>query len=285
MAGSVDDRAPASPSPARAPFSPEDRPITRASLVADLRALGVAPGATLLVHAALSRVGWVFGGTQAVIGALLEALGPEGTLMMPTHSTDLTEPSRWQAPPVPESWQQAIRDGLPPYDAARTPTRQMGALAETFRRWPGVRRSGHPYGSFAALGPRTDALLDGHAPGCAFGEASPLGALYRAHGQVLLLGVGHGNDTSLHLAEYRAHWPSKAEHEEGSPMVVDGERRWVTYRELRHDDEDFETLGAAWEARAGEALRVGPVGRAEARLIDQRALVDFATAWMNEHRR
>lgn len=272
-------------SAARAPFAPDATPITGASLLADLGALGVTPGSTLLVHAALSRVGWVFGGTQAVIGALLEALGPEGTLMMPTHSTDLTEPSRWQAPPVPEPWQQAIRDGLPAFDPDRTPTRQMGALAETFRRWPGVRRSGHPYGSFAALGPRTEALLEGHAPGCAFGEASPIGALYREQGQVLLLGVGHGNDTSLHLAEYRASWPSKTEHEEGSPMLVDGARRWVTYRELRHDDEDFETIGAAFEATAGAALRRGQVGQAEARLLDQRPLVDFATAWMSTHRR
>lgn len=281
----MDSPSPASRSAARAGFSPADTPITQASLLADLRALGLAPGTTLLVHAALSRVGWVFGGTQAVIGALLEALGPTGTLMMPTHSTDLTEPSRWQAPAVPAHWQQAIRDGMPAYDPERTPTRQMGALAEAFRRWPGVRRSGHPYGSFAALGPRSDALLDGHAPGCAFGEASPIGALYRARGQVLLLGVGHGNDTSLHLAEYRAQWPSKAEHDEGSPMTVDGVRRWVTYRELRHEEEDFETIGAAWEAGAGSALRISRVGEAEARLFDQRALVDFATAWMNEHRR
>ena len=68
-------------------------------------------------------------------------------------------------------------------------------------------------------------------------------------------------------------------------MTVDGERRWVTFRELRHDEDDFETLGAAWEAQAGAALRIGSVGAAEARLIDQRPLVDFAVAWMNEHRR
>ena len=102
---------------------------------------------------------------------------------------------------------------------------------------------------------------------------------------MLLLGVGHGNDTSLHLAEYRAEWPSKGTHEEGSPLLVDGTRRWVTYTELRHDDEDFVTLGEAFDSQAGEALRTGAVGEAPARLIRQRPLVDFATDWMNTHRR
>jgi aminoglycoside 3-N-acetyltransferase len=273
------------PSAARRPFDADAAPITQASLARDLERLGVAAGATLLVHASLSSVGWVFGGTQAVIGALLDVLGPAGTLMMPTHSSDLTEPSRWQRPPVPQAWFDPIRDGMAPWDPARTPTRRMGALAEHFRCWPGVRRSGHPYGSFAALGPNSDVLLDDHRPGCAFGEASPVGALNRLDGLVLLLGVGHGNDTSLHLAEYRADWPSKARHEEGSPMVVDGERRWVTYTELRHDDEDFPELGDAFDAQAGKALATGRVGEAEARLIRQRPLVDFATAWMSEHRR
>lgn len=272
------------PSAARTPFDPADTPITRRTLADDLRRLGMEPGAVVLVHAALSKLGWVFGKTQAVIEALLDAVGPDGTIMMPTHTGDLTDPALYRNPPVPAHWIDVVRAEMPAFDPARTPSRLMGALAEHFRRWPGALRSDHPYGSFAAVGPAAPALTEGHALEDAFGEASPIGALNRLGGQVLLLGVGHGNDTSLHLAEYRAEWPSKAWHDEGSPILVDGERRWATYRSLAHDEDDFVELGAAFEAAHPEAVRVGCVGKAEARLLEQVPMVDFATEWMNRNR-
>ena len=62
-------------------------PVTVASLVGDLDALGVAPGMTLIAHASLSRIGWVAGDAPAVVLALEQALGPHGTLVMPSQST------------------------------------------------------------------------------------------------------------------------------------------------------------------------------------------------------
>lgn len=271
------------PSPDTPP--PTDPPVTRATLVEDLHDLGVRPGATLLVHASLSRVGPIFGaGTQALIEALLEVLGETGTLMMPAHSGDLGEPGKWRHPPAPPGTVDAIRDAMPAWDPARTPTRGMGVLAEHFRRWPGALRSAHPQLSFAALGPRARALLEDHRLGDALGESSPIGRLYALDGEVLLIGVDHAHDTSLHLAEYRADFPGKATHVEGAPLIVDGERRWVTFEELRFEDEDFAALGDAWEA-SGAPLRRGRIGAARTRLFRQRALVDFAVPWLEAHRR
>ncbi len=65
-------------------------------------------------------------------------------------------------------------------------------------------------------------------------------------------------------------------------MTVDGARRWITYDSLEGNTDDFETLGAAFGETGRE--RVGWVGRAPARLMSQRALVDFAVGWMNQHR-
>jgi aminoglycoside 3-N-acetyltransferase len=90
-------------------------PVTVHSLEQDLRALGVKPGMVLLVHSSLSSLGWVCGGAVAVIEALESVLTSEGTLIMPTHSGELSEPSYWQHPPVPEAWWQTIRDTMPAF--------------------------------------------------------------------------------------------------------------------------------------------------------------------------
>ena len=115
-----------------------ETPVTVESLQADFEALGIEKGMVLLVHSSLSAMGWVCGGPVAVIIALQEVLGETGTLVMPTHSTDLSEPSQWGNPPVPESWWQTIRETMPAYDPDLTPTRSMGKIAETFRKQKGV---------------------------------------------------------------------------------------------------------------------------------------------------
>jgi aminoglycoside 3-N-acetyltransferase len=262
-------------------------PVTSASLVGQLWGLGLRRGQVVLAHSSLSRLGWVCGGAQAVIEALLEVLGPQGTLVMPTHTSENSEPSRWCNPPVPESWWPVIREQMPPYDPRTSPTCAMGAIAELFRTWPGVQRSAHPQVSFAALGPEADHIVDDHILDDGLGDRSPLGRLYGLDGHVLLIGTGHEHNTSLHLSEHRAAWPGKRWHEEGAAVWEGGTRRWRTFESLVLDSDDFARVGAAWEASEaaqGQWTR-GTLGEGQAVLMRQRPLVDFAAGWMHEHRR
>lgn len=259
-----------------------DLPLTCASLAAELRTCGLAEGQTVLVHMAMSQLGWIAGGAQTVVDALLEVLGTTGTLMMPTHTTSNTDPAEWQHPPVPEHWWQIIREQTTPYDPARTPTRLMGAVAELFRTYPNVIRSSHPVTSFAAHGVNAELLIHDHHLEHDTGEQSPLGRLYDLDGHVLLLGVEHWNNTSLHLAEARANYLGKQYFRTGTAMLVNGKREWVWYETLKTYGDDFGEIGKAFDTESG--LTIPKIGNAEVRFFKQRSLVDFAVKWMEEHR-
>lgn len=257
-------------------------PATMDSLSRDLSRLGVKSGMVLLAHSSLRSLGWVCGGPVAVILALEKVLGPEGTLVMPTFSGDLSDPAGWRNPPVPESWWQTIRDTMAAYDPDLTPTRMMGAVPETFRKQKGAVRSDHPELSFSARGPHAERITSDHELSYGLGEHSPLARIYELDGWVLLLGVGYANNTSIHLAEYRADLPKRKELKLGAPMMVEGKRKWTEFKNIEFREHLLPKIGQAFEAETN-AVRIGKVANADARLFPQRALVDFAVAWLERH--
>ena len=256
--------------------------VLKKDLIEGLHKTGLTKGDHVIVHTSLSSLGFVCGGAQIVIEALLETVGNEGTILMPTQSWKNLDPTAGVHWEEPEEWWQAIRDNWPAYDPRITPTNTMGAVAEMFRKWPGAVRSSHPARSFAAVGKYADYLTKDHDLENIFGEGSPLAKLYDLSGKVLLIGVGYDKNTSLHLADVRAVYPSKHYTKESSAILKDGKRQWATYQTLAVDGEDFNRIGEAFEQN--HTTNKTTIGNAIVTLMDQRSLVDFAIQWIEQNR-
>lgn len=208
---------------------------------AALADLGVRAGSTLLVHASLRRAGL---SAATVLGALREALGPDGTLVVPAFTagnSDTSPAYRERTQNMTDRQRAAHHADMPPFDPVHSPSQGMGVLAEAVRCERDAVRSAHPQTSFAAVGARAAELLADHDEDCHLGERSPLARLYAAGARVLLIGVGYEVCSALHLAEYRI---SGAPWREYRCVVLrDGTRRWISYKDVDLDDSDFGSLG------------------------------------------
>lgn len=257
--------------------------VTKRDIVNELRKMGLKENDTVLCHISLSSMGYVLGGAQSVCEALLEVVGNSGTVMMPTQSwrnLDPEEGVHWEA--SKEEWDR-IKEEFPAYDKYKTPTSTMGACSELFRTFPNAYRSDHPARSFAAIGKYAKYLTENHDLSNIFGVGSPLSKLYDLNGKVLLIGVLHDKNTSIHLADAKASYPSKHNVICHSAIMENGKRVWKEYETLFVDGEDFIELGEAFEDKCH--ISKGKIGNAEVRLMNQRELVDFAVAWIEENRK
>lgn len=261
----------------------ERKIVLKNDLIKGFKEAGVRKGQSIMVHTSLKNLGFVCGGAQIVIEALLECVGNEGTIMMPTQSWKNLDPEEGVHWEEPKEWWQTIRDNWPAYNKDITPTNTMGQVAEMFRKWPGAIRSDHPARSVAALGKYAEYLTENHDLSNIFGEDSPIGKLYKLDGYVLLIGVGYDKNTSIHLADVRAEYPGKHNVNESSAMMIDGKRQWVTYNTLAVDGEDFIDIGKDFEVN--HKVNKVKIGNGEIRFMKQRDIVDFSVEWIEKYRK
>lgn len=257
--------------------------ITKQMITQGLRKVGLKKDDTVIVHTSLASMGYVCGGAQTVIESLIEVVGENGTIMMPTQSWKNLDPIdgvHWDADE--KDW-QVIRDNWPAYDKKITPTNTMGAVAEMFRSWPGTIRSDHPARSVSVWGKYAAYLTKEHTLSNIFGEGSPIGRLYELNGKVLLMGVGYDKNTSIHLADELAKYPSKHNVTEYSAIMENGKRVWKEYDTLFVDGEDFEEIGASFEKN--NKVSTVMIGDAQIKLMNQRSIVDYSVRWIEENRK
>jgi aminoglycoside 3-N-acetyltransferase len=265
------------------------RPVTRSELERDLRSLGMQASGIVMLHTRMSAIGWVVGGSQTVVEALLGILGPGGTLMAYAGWED----DPWHLAEWPPAWQQAYRTELPPFDPELAEAdHAMGRLPERIRTWPGAKAStGHAM-RMVAIGAQAEWLTRGQPWDHPAGPGSPLAKLVEAEGQVLMLGAPLDTLTLLHHAEALVDAPGKRMVTYAIP-VREGDR--VKWREVQDHDtssrgtfpyeqvtpngaDAFEVIGQL--ALAGGAGTSGKIGDADSHLFQARPLVDFAISWL-----
>ena len=207
--------------------------VQRSDIARGLRELGLKSGDLVVVHSSLRAFGYVEGGADAVLDALLDVLGPSGTLLLPSHND------------VPE-----YSVGM--YNPSTTPVRKnIGRIPETFWRRPGVLRGRHPpRHPWAGQGPLAHPLI-------ALSESRPVGSQHRSGmlnavadlgGFILLLGCGHNSSTTVHGAQAAAY------------NAVEG-----TTKRRAEFMEDFNAVEAP--LRQAGVMRIGQIGEAEVRLM------------------
>ena len=257
--------------------------ITRSRIVRDLRELGVLPGQAIWLHVSVKAIGWVVGGPDMVIQALLDVLTPEGTLMMLVSWEDGTyEMAEW-----PEEKQRAYLEECPPFDPLRSRAyRKWSILTEYLRTWPGACRSNHPDASFAAVGKAAHWITKDHPLQYGYGPGSPPAKLCEAEGQVLILGSALSDMTLLHHSEHMARVPGKPIVRYKAPMLIEGRREWVEIEEFDTNRHIGDWKGESYfdiiprEFLASGNGRSGNVGAAQSYLFDAHSLNEFAIRWL-----
>ena len=248
-----------------------------------------------MVHASLRSVGPVVSGADAIIAAIRDAIGPDGTLMVYTdweadmwgeHTWEIGEDKADLALTV-ISPIEATRDHVLPFDAQSSRAiRENGALMELVRTLPGALRSANPGASCAAVGAKAAWLTADHAIDYGYGEHSPFAKLVEAGGKVLMLGATNDHMTLLHHAEHLADVPNKRVLRIESPFLVNGRTEWRWIEEFNTGvpivaglaDDYFATIVEDFLA-TGKGRR-GTVGAAPCVLVEAKEIVPFAVSWI-----
>ena len=222
-------------------------------------ALGLTRGAVVFMHSSLSSIGAVDGGADAVVDAVLDALGTEGTLAVPTFCSINR------------------RRGLT-FEPDATPS-EVGQITNALRRRPEAFRSRHIWQSMSAVGKRAEEMMSVHRP-AAWAADGPFWRLYEWDAYIMLLGVPYFRSTFWHLIEQMvqpayARWKQstgRVKNPDGSESPLEE----ITFGPRPGHIHDFNKLGSRMETRG--LVRVGAVGNAMARLYRARDALDTGVA-------
>ncbi len=165
--------------------------ISKQRIISDLENMGIRKGDHVALGISLKSIGYVEGGPEAFIDALLESVGPDGTIMMNTHTKFFRPTSR-------------VKGGKTRYIFDFRSTKAVtGIVPETFRHRGNAIRSRHPTSSVAALGKHAKYLTEDHDEHTA-NSFLPYSRLADIDGKYLAIGIGDRLVGFRHEAQYNA---------------------------------------------------------------------------------
>lgn len=231
--------------------------VNKEDIMYSLKLMDVSEGDVLLVHSSLTSMGYVEGGADTVIDALLEAVGPEGTISMSTLTG-------WGSP----------------FDADTSPS-AVGDISEQFRKRAGAYRSLHPVHSVTAIGKYAEFLTRDHETcetGC--GTGTPYEKLRMLKGKVLLLGVDMDRNTIMHTLEEEIDAIYLRTLDIPAPTYLK-DQDVFTLKKFPPGHRDF--LAITPYLRRGGAMVEGVIGQAVVKVVDIPKLFDIALTILKEN--
>lgn len=236
--------------------------LKKSDIIEGFQKLGLQKGDTVLVHSSLSSFGYVEGGADAVIEALIDTTGTEGTVVVPTLTGKLTDSPK-----------------CPPYFDVNNTKCWTGIIPETFRHYKKAKRSLHPTHSVSAIGKNRDYLIENHEMTLSpCDKNSPYYKISRLNGKILLIGVDLESNTSIHSCEEIAKVPYHLQKEMTHAVVIDYEGNKITVNNYLHDWHKPPTDFTKFEDLfvKNDIMKFGKIGNSPIRIIDSKAMFDFA---------
>lgn len=245
--------------------------VTKNRVKKDLQSMGLKEGDWVLLHSSLSSLGYVKQGANTVIDAMMEVIGRGGLFMVPTFTfTNFT----------------------PFFDPQKTPS-QMGLITETLRQRKESVRSLHPRHSVGVMGREAKQVVQGHLEAGSVGKGSPVDKLAKRGGYVLLLGVGHTVNTTIHTAEVYAELPylytvkDSPDFPQQAVVKIPDEDKSFRERKVKVELAPYPTCSEGfWKLepvmRDKRQIRYGKVGQAHCQLMRAKDIIDTASSLLRK---
>jgi len=239
--------------------------VSKSRIEEDLKSLGLEENDWVFMHSSLKSLGYVRRGANTVIDAIMDVVGEEGLLMVPTFT---------------------FKGFAPYFEPHRTPS-EMGLITETLRQRKESVRSWHPTHSVGLLGKRGKSVVEGHTKAGSLAEGSPPDKLAKQGGYVLLLGVRHTLNSTIHIAEVYVQLPYVYTVKDSPDFPEQAVVRTPSGKKIKVNLAPYPTCSEGfWKLerllRDKERIQYGKVGQAHCQLMKSQDVIDTASSLLRE---